>query len=110
MDTAAAMKALSAPHERGEKLPDIIARCVRLTGFSYSRCFEMYYGRAKRIEPEEIACIELALRRKERRDARNELSELRLRIEMLEARYRVGDADFHSPDIDGLGQILRPVR
>lgn len=110
MDTSDQLKALAKPIGDGEKLVDVIKRTARAAGLSYSRCYEIYYRRARRIEPAEVSRIELALDRKIRRDARNELAQLRLRIEVLEARFKVTDESFHRADIDGLGEVLRPTR
>lgn len=107
MDVAAALKQLSEPRSRDEKIVSIIERTARLAGLSYSRCFEIWYGRARRIEPAEIARIEQALDRKNRKDARHELQALRTRIEILEARFAQTDPDFHREDIDALRQGLR---
>jgi hypothetical protein len=107
MDASKALRELSEPHSREEKIDTIIGRCARLAGLSYSRCYEIYYGRARRIEPEEIARIGEALEQKNRRDARNELSELRLRLARLEALLSQTDADFHRPTIDLVRQRLR---
>lgn len=110
MDVAKALKELSQPHSREEKIVAIIERCASLAGLSYSRAFEMYYGRARRIEPEEIVRIKQALERKTRLDIRNELQELRLRIERIESTLVISDENFHCDDIRALGEILSVVR
>ena len=107
MDVTELLRALSRPHGEGEKVEAIIDRTARIAGLSFSRCYEIYYGRARRVEPEEIARIELALDKKTRRDARHELSELRLRIEILEARFAQTDPDFHREDINAMRQGMR---
>lgn len=110
MDPAKALKELSQPQMRGEKIVTIIERCARLAGLSYSRCYEIYYGRARRIEPEEIARISEALDRKNQKDARNELSELRLRLLRLENLLLQTDEEFHRPTADLLRQQVRRSR
>jgi hypothetical protein len=106
MDASKALKELSEPHSRDEKIVTIIERCARLAGLSYSRCYEIYYGRARRIEPEEIARISEALDQKNRRDARHEISDIRLRIAKLEALLGA-DADFYRPTITQVKQHMR---
>lgn len=100
MDAAKALKELSQPHSREEKIVAIIERCASLAGLSYSRAFEIFYGRARRIAPEEIVRIEQALERKARLDARNELQELRRRLDRLESLLVQSDENFHSPTVD----------
>ena len=107
MNPSEALRELSEPRSREEKIVTIIARCAHLAGLSYSRSYEIYYGRARRIEPEEIVRIQEALDQKNRRDMRNELSELRLQLAKLEARLLSTDADFHRPTIDLVRQNLR---
>lgn len=107
MDASKALRELSEPHSREEKIVTIIERCARLAGLKYSRCYEIYYGRARRIEPEEIARISEALEQKNRRAARNELSEIRLRVARLEALLSQTDADVHLPTIDPVSQRMR---
>jgi hypothetical protein len=110
MDASKALKELSEPQTRGEKIAAIITRSARLAGLSYSRCFEIWYGRARRIEPSEIARISEALKQKNARDARNEISELRLRLSRLESILVLSDAEFHRETIDLVGQQLRRSR
>jgi hypothetical protein len=109
MDVSAQLRELSEPRERGEKIVTIIGRSARLAGLSYSRCFEIWYGRARRIEPAEMLRIEQALEHKNRMDARNELSELRLRLARLESLLVQTDPDFHRPTTDFMRtQVRRP--
>ncbi len=107
MDASRALRELSMPQMRGEKIAVIIERCARITGLSYSRCYEIYYRRARRIEQAEIARISEVLKQKSARDARNELSELRIRLARLEAVLSVQDAEFHRPHIGALRDTLR---
>ena len=110
MDVADKLIALSKPHGEGEKAISIIERTARLAGLKYSRCYEIYYRRARSIKPEEIARIDLALDRKDRRDARNEFAQLWNRITVLEARFAQTDPDFHREDINALRTSMRPTR
>jgi len=109
MDIAKALKALSEPHSREEKMITIIERSAQLAGLSYSRAYEIIYRRARRIEPAEIARISEALDRKNQRDARHELQELQVRIARLEQYFIQTDENFHSEDISKLGEVLRSL-
>jgi hypothetical protein len=109
MDVSKALKELSEPHSREEKIDAIIARCAHLAGLKYSRCYEIYYGRARRIEPAEIARISEALKQKRAEDIRNELSELRLRLTRLESLLVLSDQEFHrAPIYQTRPQVRRP--
>ena len=110
MDAAGALRELSEPRSRDEKIVTIIERTARLAGLSYSRCFEIWYGRARRIEPAELLRIQEALKAKNRKDARNELSELRLRLARLESLLVLSDAEFHRETIDQARAQLRRSR
>jgi hypothetical protein len=109
MDAAKALRELSQPQTRGEKIQTIISRCADLAGLSYSRCYEIYYGRARRIEPDEIARISDALDRKHQRDARREFQELWTRVAQLEALFAQNDPDFHREDLAALRSSLSPA-
>ncbi len=110
MDAARALKELSEPRSRDEKMTTIIERTARLAGLSYSRCYEIYYGRARRIEHAELLRITEALEQKNRKDARNELSELRLRLARLESILVLSDAELHRETIDQTRAQLRRSR
>lgn len=109
MDIAKALKALSEPHLRDEKMITIIERSAQMAGLSYSRAYEIIYGRARRIEPAEIARISDALDRKNQRDARHELRELQIRIAKLETYFVQTDEAFHRSDLAAISEILRSL-
>lgn len=110
MNATEALKELAEPRPAGEPVKTAIDRAARRVGFIYSRTFEMWYGRARRIEQFEIDAITDALKHKRERDAANELHDLKLRLARLEARLAAGDSDFHRPTIDALGLGLRGAR
>jgi hypothetical protein len=110
MDVQRALQQLSEPWDRGDKIKRAIERSARAAGLSYSRAFEIWYGRARRIEQSELLRIQEALDDKNRRDTRNELSELRLRLARLESLLVQTDPDFHRETIDLVGAQVRRSR
>ena len=110
MDVAKALRELSAPHHRDEKMVAIIERSARIAGLTYSRAYEIIYGRARRISPEEIARIREELKKKQAMDVRNELAELRIRLSRLENLLLLSDEKFNREDIAPLRGSLRRSR
>lgn len=94
-DAAAALRELSEPWSRGDRVKAAIDRAARRAGLSYWRAFDIWYGKARRIEDVERARIAEALEHKRKEATRNELHELRLRIVRLEAILARSDPDFH---------------
>lgn len=105
-EITARFRQLAEPVARGEKLPVIVGRAGREVGMGYSRAFETWYGRSK-LTDEEIARIETALEAKQARDDRNELRQLRRRLEILESRLLQTDAEFHRENVAALRPSLR---
>lgn len=99
-DFSTALRELSEPWPRGDKVKSAIQRAARLAGLSYWRAFDIWYGKARRIEADEAERIAEALRRKTEEAARNELQELRTRLIRLESILVQSDPDFHRTDID----------
>lgn len=110
MDVAKALKELSEPHSREEKITVIIERSARLAGLKYSRCFEIWYGRARRIEPDEVARIGEALKQKQALETRNELQELRLRLTRLESILVLSDKEYSRENAGSFGGALHQAR
>jgi hypothetical protein len=103
------LQELVSPIPRGEKWKVTIERAVRRSGLSFWRCFNIYYGKARRIDTEERAAIESALEKKRSEAERNELHELKLRLARLESRLATTDPDFHRGDIEMLGRAFAPA-
>ena len=94
-DAAAALRELSEPWSRGDRVKAAIDRAARRSGLSYWRAFDIWYGKARRIEQVERTRIAEALEHKRNEATRNELHELRLRLVRLEAILARSDPDFH---------------
>jgi hypothetical protein len=106
-DISASLRELSEPWERGDKIKAAIARAARAAGLSYWRAFDIWYGKARRIEPSEAGQIQAALQRKSEEYARNELRDLRRRLLRLESLLVSTDPEFHRDDIDLARQQVR---
>lgn len=109
-DAASMLRELSYPWEPGERIKGILDRTSRMCRLSYWRTFDIWYRKARQIEPYEIAQIAEALRLKNEKAARNELHDLKFRLARLEAKLSTQDPDFHGPDIDFAGELLRNAR
>lgn len=111
---AESLRELAAPLEFGEPVKTVVERAARrvrpfLATFKFSRAYEIWYRRARRIEQFELDAIAQALDKKRREAARNELHELRTSIERLESRLAQIDPDFHRPSIDASRHHLRAM-
>lgn len=84
-----------------------LPRAAERAGLHYWRAFDIWYGKARRVEDHEVEKIKTALGTLNDRAARNELRDLKARLARLEARLADGDADFHRPTTDFLGETLR---
>lgn len=94
-DIAGHLRELSEPWARGDKIKRAIDRAAKASGLSYWRAFDIWYGKARRIEAFEHDAVAQALDRKRKEAARNELYELRTRITRLESLLVQTDPDFH---------------
>lgn len=103
------LRELSEPWSSGERVKRAIARAAESAGLNYWRAFDIWYRKARRVEPREIEQIEQALRGKNERAARTELQDLKTRLALLEARLDAGDADLYRPVADQAGPQLRTL-
>lgn len=100
MKVCEALLELADPRPDGEPVKRAIERVSRKWGGSYWRTYDLWYGKARRVEEYEIDAIADALRVKREREAANELHELRTRLARLESRMAQTDEDFYRPNID----------
>jgi len=101
-DLAAALRELAEPWSRGDRVKVAIDRAARRTGLTYWRAFDIWYGKARRIEPYETDAIQDALTKRRKEVTRNEVHDLRIRLARLEALLVQTDEEFHRPVLDRL--------
>jgi hypothetical protein len=94
----------ASPAIPGERPPHAIARAARRLGFERGRTESFWYGKARRVDPEELdAARRVAVERS--RDLKVLRDDYRRAVEILarlETRLAVTDPDFHQPDIHAL--------
>lgn len=97
---AEALRELAQPSPPGDRVKAAINRAAKACKLSYWRAFDIYYRKARRIDAHEAFKISEALRLKREREARNEYSELRVRLARLESLLTQKDPDFDRTDFD----------
>jgi len=108
-DIIAQLRELSEPWPSGSRVKAAIDRASKAAGITYWRAFDIWYGKARRIEPFEHAAVAAALDRKRKEAARNELHELRTRLLRLESLLVQTDPDFHRASLAANSQHLRAL-
>jgi len=108
-EIAAQLRELSEPWERGDRTKAAIARAAQRAGLSYWRAFDIWYGKARRIEAHEAQRIAKAVDNKRIEGARNELHELRARLSRLESLLAQSDPNFHRESLAQTRSALRHV-
>lgn len=92
-----ALKDLAEPRPVGDSIKTAIIRAARATGIPYPRSFNIWYGRARRIDAHEAALIEQALQNKHEEEVRNEIHDLRTRLLKMESRLAAEAANGNRP-------------
>ncbi len=90
---ADALRELAEPRPVGDLVKTAILRAARATGLSYTRAFDVWYGKARRIDAHEAQQIADALQRKREEEAHNEIHQLRTRLLKMESRMAAQTAD-----------------
>lgn len=83
---SAALKELAEPRPSGEYIKRSIERAAGLADLRYWRAFDIWYGKARRIDATEAQRISAALEQKREDEAQNELQDLRARLLKMESR------------------------
>lgn len=106
-DITAQLHALAEPRSADEYIKNAIARAANAAGFRYSRAFDIWYGKARRVRDFEREAVAAALGKKTMEAARNEFHELKTRLAILESRLNQIDPDFHRPTLDAAWAQMR---
>ncbi len=105
-----ALKELAEPRPVGDLVKAAIGRAARITGLTYTRAFDVWYGKARRIDADEAQRIEQALQHKREEEARNEIHDLRTRLLKMESRLAAEAANSNRAGIGLVRQRLRRAR
>lgn len=108
-DPAKWLRELSEPWPSGELVKSAIDRAAKLSRLGYWRAFDIWYGKARKVEAYEIEQIANAIEAKNEKDGRNELRELKARLARIESLLASGDSHFHSPSIDHARELVRQL-
>lgn len=92
-----ALRELAEPRPSGDLVKRAIDRAARAVGLDYWRAFDIWYGKARRIDAHEAERIADALQMKREEDARNDLQDLRTRLLKVESRIAAETANSNRP-------------
>lgn len=91
----------------GEKTKTVIDRVSALVGLSYWRTFDLWYGKARRVEDYEIEKIQNALARKELERLENDVQNWRTALAKADAKIAQIRADIARPRLDLFSHDVR---
>jgi len=109
-DYGQALRELAGPRMAGDPVKQAVDRAARLSGLTYWRAYDIWYGKNRRIEQAEEMQILEALAKRRKLVARNEIQDLRTRLAALEAKLISDDEEFHSADLGAIRESLRLAR
>lgn len=105
------LKELAEPRPSGEYVKRAIERVAVAAGLHYWRAFDIWYGKARRIDAHEAAQISEALRIKREKAVANEYHDLKARLAKLESALLVqGNPNVHRENHDPSGLAVRRAR
>jgi hypothetical protein len=102
-----ALRELAEPRPVGDTVGAAIRRACRTAGLPASRTFNIWYGRARRIDAHEAERINAALELKREAVAQNEIKYLRTRLLQIESRLAAESANRSRPVLSGIRPRLR---
>jgi hypothetical protein len=107
-DFSVSLQELAKPCPEGDRIKRAIDRAARAAGLSYWRAFDIWYGKARRIDAHEAAQINEALRIKREKAVASEYQELKTRLAKLESALLVqGNPNVHR-ETHHSAQLARP--
>lgn len=107
-DTMALLRELAEPRPGGELVKVAIDRAGKRAGIAFWRAFDIWYGKARKVEDFERARIVKALQIKNERAARNALRDIKLELARIESRLSASsDPDFYCHETDFARELVR---
>ena len=81
------LREIVSPTPAGTKVKVLIAQAARRLGWSYSRTFDVYYQKARRIDAAEMDALRKAARMRAEGDGARENAELRTYLRAVMAEF-----------------------
>lgn len=105
------LRELALPKPEGDKFNYAISRAAALCGLDYWRAYDIWYGKARRIDAHEAHQISEALRIKREKAVANEYHDLKARLAKLESALLVqGNPNVHRETSNPAGFASRRSR
>lgn len=108
-DATTMLKELGQPWRPGEFVKDVISRVAPLAGLTQTRAWDIWYGKARRIEDGELANIVDALAKKSERSLWNRIHNLEVELAQIKSIVRSANTDYGQSAADSGGGPLRMV-
>lgn len=112
LEAAQSLRRLAEPVPAGDKVKAQITRAARAAGLSYWRAFDLWYGKARRIDAHELDAIRLAQQTRKQRsgDRISELNAVAEELEKIAGRLsRLGSSEARA-DLQATRAVLARVR
>jgi replicative DNA helicase len=112
LEASEMLRRLSEPAVAGDKVKAQISRAARAAGLSYWRAFDLWYGKARRIDAHELDAIRLAQASRQQRsgDRAHELKTIAEELEAIAGRLsRLGSPEART-DLQATRAVLARVR
>jgi hypothetical protein len=109
LETAQALRQLAEPSPVGDRIKCAIGRAARRAGLSYWRTYDLWYGKARRVDAIEVAKIKAARVGRSQGDAREYFEWARTLDALAERASRV-DEEFARPYADAMRDLARNAR
>jgi hypothetical protein len=94
-DFASALREIAEPRPPKDRTKVAIGRVAQRIGLSYWRAFDIWYGKARRVGPDECVRINEALEKRRKEALHHEIHDIKLRIALVEARLSQAHANPH---------------
>jgi hypothetical protein len=103
------LRRLAEPRPAGDRVKSAIARAARRAGLTYWRAYDIWYGKARRIDADELSAI-VAAGTAKKREARDDLLNLAEDFSILAERVSRVDPEMAGPFADAMRDVAGRAR
>ena len=109
LEAAQGLRRLATPNPENDRIKTAIGRAARRAGLSYWRAYDLWYGKARRVDATELIAIRAAQRSKSK-EAQNDLLALAADFTALAERASRADPEMAGPWSDAMREIASRAR